>query len=67
MFAVRVRERYCGALITEAHPKAVLRFDLDNWDKVQKYFKLKGDTPLSERERDAVLAAVAAREGMTGV
>jgi predicted nuclease with RNAse H fold len=72
MFAVRVRERYRGALITETHPKAVLRFlhlplDLDKWDEVQEYFKLKGSAPPSEHERDAVLAAVAAREGMTGV
>jgi hypothetical protein len=72
MFAVRLRERYHGVLITEAHPKAVLRFlrlplDLDKWDEVQKHFKLTGGAPSSEHERDAVLAAVAAREGMTGV
>jgi predicted nuclease with RNAse H fold len=71
MFAVRLRERYQGVLITEAHPKALLRFlglsrELDKWDEVQKGFNLKGSVP-SEHERDAVLAAVAAREGMTGV
>jgi hypothetical protein len=26
MFAARLRERYQGVLITEAHPKALLRF-----------------------------------------
>src|SRR5258708_15285911 len=71
MFAVRLRQRYRGVLITEAHPKALLRFlglppDRDKWGEVQKGFDLEGSAP-SEHERDAVLAAVAAREGMTGV
>jgi predicted nuclease with RNAse H fold len=72
MLAVRLRNRYRGILITEAHPKAVLRFlrlplDLEKWDEVQKHFKLKGSAPSSEHERDAVLAAVAIREGVRGV
>ncbi len=61
-----------GVLITEAHPKALLRFlglssNLNKWGEIQECFKLKCSAPLSEHERDAVLAAVAAREGMTGV
>jgi hypothetical protein len=74
MFAVRLRERYHHhrVLITEAHPKAVLRFlglplDLDKWVEIQKHFDLKGNVPPSEHERDAVIAAVAARDGMRGV
>ena len=72
MFAVRLRERYQGVLITEAHPKALLRFlglssNLNKWGEIQECFKLKCSAPSSEHERDAVLAAVAAREGMTGV
>jgi hypothetical protein len=72
MFAVRVRERHQGLPITEAHPKALLRFlglsrDLGKWDEVQKGFNLEGSEPSSEHERDAVFAAVAIREGMKGV
>jgi predicted nuclease with RNAse H fold len=72
MLAVRLRERYPRLLITEAHPKAVLRFlhlplDLEKWDEVGRHFDLEGNVPPSEHERDAVLAAVAARDGMKGV
>jgi hypothetical protein len=70
MLAMRLRERYHSVLIMEAHPKALLHFlDLHKteWDGIQAYFNLRGTKqPPSEHERDAVLAAVAAREGMTG-
>jgi predicted nuclease with RNAse H fold len=70
MFAVRLREHHQGVPITEAHPKALLRFlglsrGPDKWAEVQKAFHLEGNVP-SDHERDAVLAAVAAREGMSG-
>jgi hypothetical protein len=53
--------------ITEAHPKALLRAlglnETNSWPKLAERFSLKGDLPATEHERDAVLAAVAAREG----
>jgi predicted nuclease with RNAse H fold len=68
MFAVRARERYVGVTITEAHPKALLRVMALNkrpWNRIAEKFSLVGKEP-RERERDAVLAAVAAREGIFG-
>lgn len=74
MLALRLRDHYRNhdLLITEAHPKAVLRFlhlplNLFKWDEVRRYFDLEGNVPPSDHERDAILAAVAAREGMKGV
>ena len=70
MLAMLLRERYPDVRITEAHPKALLQFlylNESKWEEVRKHFKLKGSALSSEHERDAVLAAVAAREGMTGV
>jgi len=71
MLAMLMRERYPGIPITEAHPKALLQFlDLheSDWDEVRQHFKpLEGSAPPSEHERDALLAAVAIRQGMTGV
>ena len=68
MLAVGARERYPRVRITEAHPKALLQFlGLKNrpWRQVSKRFQLHGEEP-PEHERDALLAAVAAREGFTG-
>ncbi len=71
MLAMMLRERYPGVPITEAHPKALLHFlglNQSKWDEVRKHFNpLEGDAPSSEHERDALLAAVAIRQGMTGV
>ena len=68
MFALRIRERFPGVCITETHPKALLgalqmtegddfwdRFTVD-WSSAQR----------PEHERDALISAVAAREGSEG-
>jgi predicted nuclease with RNAse H fold len=69
MFAFRARQRYAGVPITEAHPKAllrVMRLHKQPWSKIAVEFGLLGNEPPSEHEWDAVLAAVAARNGVSG-
>jgi hypothetical protein len=68
MLAIHLRERFRSLPITEAHPKALLwaldlNDDTNNWPKLAERFGLKGDPPVTEHQRDALLAAVAAREG----
>jgi hypothetical protein len=56
--------------ITEAHPKALLRvmgLRASPWGVIAAKFGLVGEEPQSDHERDAVLAAVAARNGVTGL
>jgi hypothetical protein len=56
--------------ITEAHPKALLRMmglHKKPWTSIAATFNLVGKEPPSEHECDAILAAVAARNGLTGV
>ena len=66
MLAVRARENSPKLPITEAHPKALLKaLKLRSWNEISKAFSLQGSRP-NEHERDAVLAAVAAREGFCG-
>jgi predicted nuclease with RNAse H fold len=67
MLIARARQLYPRLKITEAHPKAIIRaLELDSWQKIASEFSLKGSEPSTEHERDAVLAAVAAREGFLG-
>jgi predicted nuclease with RNAse H fold len=70
MLAVRVRERHGLVPISEAHPKALVRalgLYQRPWSELALRFGLKGREPRSEHERDALLAAVAARNGVTGI
>lgn len=72
LLATALRQRWRELPITESHPKALLKAIWPHaqkgappWDKIAKRFELKG-APLEsghEHERDALLAAVAAREG----
>ena len=68
MFVLRIRERFPGVSVTETHPKALLvalsmpegeafweRFTVD-WSAAER----------PEHERDALISAVAAREGFGG-
>jgi predicted nuclease with RNAse H fold len=57
MLAVRLRERFPSLPITEAHPGALRR----GWPKLVEGLGL--ELPENEHKRDALLAAVAAREG----
>ena len=63
MFAERIREKFSGIKITESHPKAILDGPgiqtLGN-DAVNL---VREDT---EHERDAIIAALCAREGFSG-
>src|SRR5262245_2929900 len=65
MLAARLRDVYLEVPITEAHPKALLRFFGKPWGKVKERFGLDGEDVL-DHERDAVLAALAARERAIG-
>lgn len=67
MFAWRVREQYGEVPITEAHPKVLLRaLGLTNWQAIAVRFGLGSEEPPEIHQRDAILAAVAAREGFSG-
>jgi predicted nuclease with RNAse H fold len=64
---VRLRERMPQLAITEAHPKALLKaMGVDGWQSAMQKFDLVSKAEPSEHERDALLAAVAAREGFSG-
>jgi predicted nuclease with RNAse H fold len=66
MLAQRMRERFPFVPITEAHPKALLKAQgLGTWEAAAAVYGLSG-LPASEHERDALLGAVAAREGVNG-
>jgi len=68
MFVTRVREAFPGVNVTETHPKAVLAaMGRKKW---RGYFDaISTDVTLDsqpDHERDAVISAVAAREGFSG-
>ena len=72
LLAMRLRERSPNLPITETHPKALLktyRLSSDpSWFKIAETFGLNREKPKrwNEHRRDALLSAVAAREGMLG-
>lgn len=64
MFVSRLRDKFPGVFVTEAHPKAVAKA-LGGWDCA--VVRELGSFPDAvEHERDAIMAAVAAREGYEG-
>lgn len=68
MLAMRLRERSPNLPITEAHPKALLKalkLAPAPWSEIAEKFGLEIDEPVlwDEHRRDALLSAVAAREG----
>lgn len=66
LLAMCLRRQWPNVLITEAHPKALLKaLKLDGWTSIAREFELSGPDPAarSDHERDALLCAVAAREG----
>lgn len=64
MFVSRLRERFAGVPVTEAHPKATA-IALGGWEgHAVKNLGLVASA--SEHERDAIFAAIAAREGFEG-
>lgn len=62
LFAERARHLFPTVPITEAHPKALLIALGLNWSGFCSEFSIEG-TVEDEHRRDAVVAAVAAREG----
>jgi len=66
MFIRRIREVYPGVRVTESHPKALLKSVYGNsWDVFSARFHVNGPRPIEHR-RDAVIAAIAAREAFEG-
>ena len=66
MFVQRVREIYPAVPVTECHPKALLKAIAGNsWNVFAGRF-LVDASPSSEHARDAIVAAVAARESFEG-
>jgi len=66
MFILRIREVYPGVRVTESHPKALLKSVYGNsWDVFSAHFHINGPRPI-EHTRDAIIAAVAAREAFEG-
>lgn len=66
LLAMKLREKYPAVKITEAHPNALLKaMKISENETLKLQFELFGQLS-SEDERDALVAAVAAREGFSG-
>ena len=66
MLALRLRERWPSLPVSETHPKALCKaHGWTAWETVAELFGLEG-RPATEHERDALLSAVAIREGIEG-
>ena len=66
MFVHRMREHYPTVPVTETHPKALLKAVTENrWDLFSTRFHVNSSPP-DEHARDAIVAAVAARESFEG-
>ena len=72
LLALRIRETFPDTRITETHPKAVLyAFEpLPEIESQERSFAERFDVPVDcwrdEHQRDAIIAAVCAREGFEG-
>lgn len=64
MFVHRLREKFPSVPVTESHPKAVA-ITLGGWSS-SSVLALGINATSSEHERDAILSAIAAREGFSG-
>jgi hypothetical protein len=63
MFVHRLRDRFPGCAVTECHPKALLKAcHAEQWVSFAKKYRI-ADYPANEDGRDAIIAAVCAREG----
>ncbi len=68
LFVSRMREKFPGVPVTETHPKALLKaLRLPDWPAIAERFQVTyvADA-IREHERDAIVGAVAAREGFEG-
>lgn len=67
MFLQRLRECYPNVPVTEAHPKALFKVLAEKqWKTFANRFAVAVARVDEEDERDAIIAAVAAREGFEG-
>lgn len=67
MFVHRIRERYGAVRVTEVHPNALLKALGQTWAEFRGHFGVAADLDDTRKhERDALIAAVAAREGFEG-
>ena len=65
LLALRIREEFPDTRITETHPKALLHaLELDEKGFIERFKILTGWS--NEHERDAMIGAVCAREGIEG-
>ena len=66
IFVQRIREIYPAVPVTESHPKALLKAMADDsWTTFSARFHVNIN-PANEHARDAIIAAVAAREAFEG-
>ena len=71
MLAVELRRRFPELPITEAHPGLLLRARFPSvderlrFDELKRCFRIHVDPGISDHERDAVIAALAAKKGFT--
>ena len=65
IFSFRIREIFPDIGITESHPKALLKgLKIDSWETFSRRFGINMTLRAEqEHERDAIISAVAAREG----
>ena len=70
LFAAELRRRFPNLPVTEAHPKLLLHALGEEFEAVAQDFRLKVDPQIMREDnddrRDAVIAALAAREGFGG-
>ena len=70
LFAAELRRRFPNLAVTEAHPKLVLHARDQSFDALAQEFGLTVDSQTVDEEnddrRDAILAALTAREGFSG-
>lgn len=68
MFVLRMREHFPGLPVTETHPKAMqVALNTTSGEAFRRRFSVQAAaTGETEHERDAVISAVAAREGFEG-
>jgi hypothetical protein len=67
LLAMLLRKSHPKVSMTESHPKAlVCALGLRDWKTVSERFGLVGPDPITDHERDALIGAVAVREGSLG-
>lgn len=68
MFVQRMRERFPDVGVTETHPKAVWKaLEMESGNALITHYSVRAEIrDHQEHERDAIISAIAAREGFEG-